>query len=117
MVNYNESPLHPNIDQPHQFQIVRFDYRFDPDDWRNSFIDLVLRRGPVTRRLRFHRPQNLKIEEGFPLATGGLQLLDISHRQLDGLTVEVADFEATPGAITFYAANVIDLDKSDPISD
>jgi len=118
MHNWNDSPLHPIIDKPHQFQILRVDYQIDPDDYRNSFIDLVLRRGQVTRRLRFLRPQNLKIEEGFPfLATSGLQVLDISHRQLDDLTVEVSDFEATPGAISFYAAEVIDLDKPEnPIS-
>lgn len=112
----NESPLHPIIDKPYQYQIVRFDYRIDPDDHRNSIIDLVLRRDQVTRRLRFRGPQNLRIEAGFPQATSGMLLLDISHRKWDDLTVEVADFEATSGAITFYAADLIDLDTTEMAS-
>ncbi|HKE56881.1 MAG TPA: hypothetical protein VKB46_09275 [Pyrinomonadaceae bacterium] len=67
----------------------------------------------MVRRLRFVGPQNLKIETGFPQATGGMCILDIRNRQWDGLTIEVADFEATSGAVIFVARNVIDLESEE----
>lgn len=107
----SERRIHPIIDRPHEFVIVRLEYHNDPDDWRNSNLDLVLRREGEVRRLRFLRPQSLKIEEGFPSPTHGMVILDISDRQWDGLNVEVADFEASHGKIQFYAESVIDLDN------
>jgi hypothetical protein len=38
-------------------------------------------------------------------------ILDVSHRRLEGIGVRAADFEATPGAVTFWARKVIDIDK------
>ena len=107
---WDDRPIHPIIDSPHEYEIVRLDYHIDPDDSHNSFLDLVLRRGASTRRLRFFRPQRLVIEEGFPSSTHGMIILDIRDKQWDDLQVEVADFEASLGSITFCAAEVIDLD-------
>jgi hypothetical protein len=107
---WGDTPIHPIIDQPHQYEITRFDYHNDPDDQRNSYLDLTLQRKSTVRRLRFIRPQRLVIEEGFPSATHGMMILDIRNRQWDDLRVEVADFEASHGKVTFYAAEVIDLD-------
>ena len=104
-------PVHSVIERPHEYAIVRFDYHNDPEDYRDSYIDITLRRNKETRRLRFLCPQSLKIEEGFPQPTHGMIILDIRNRQWDGITVEVADFEASHGAIKFYAADVVDLDK------
>lgn len=108
----SDSPNHPVIDRPFEFDIVRFDYHSDPDDYRNSYLDISLRRRTELRRLRFPRPQGLKIDEGFPNSTHGMLILDIRHRQWDDIGVEVVDFEASPGSVTFYAAEVIDLDIS-----
>ena len=112
-MSIEREPDHPIIDKPWQYDIAEFRYHVDLEDLRGSFIDLHLRRGTVIRRPRFVGPQNLKIETGFPQATGGMCILDIRKRQWDGLAVEVADFEATSGAITFVARNVIDLDIED----
>jgi len=112
-MSIEREPDHPIIDKPWQYDIAEFRYHVDPEDRWASFIDLHLRRGTVVRRLRFVGPQSLKIETGFPDATGGMCILDIRERQWEGLTVEVADFEATYGAITFVARNVIDLDSED----
>ena len=49
---------------------VRLDYHNDPDNLRNSFLDLTLRRRSIVRLLRFLRPQRLVIGEGFPTASG-----------------------------------------------
>jgi len=106
------SPIHPIIDRPHEYKISRFDYHNDLDEPRNSFIDLTLRRDDSERRLRFLRPQRLVIDEGFPSPTGGMIILDIRDRQWEDLRVEVADYEASHGSVTFCAADVIDLDPT-----
>lgn len=107
----NKDPDHPIIDQPWQYSIVDFHVHADSDTGE-SFIDMTLRREGVQRRLRFLDPQNIVIDEGcFPQPTGGMQILDVSHRQLDGLTVEVGDFENEGGAVTFCARQVVDLDR------
>lgn len=103
--------IHPIIDRPHEYEIVRLDYHNDPDNFRNSFLDLTLRYRSIIRRLRFLRPQRLVIGEGFPTSTHGMTVLDISGRHWDDIRVEVGNFEASPGAVTFYASDVIDLDS------
>jgi hypothetical protein len=110
-MSVQREPDHSIIENPWQYQIIEFHYHVEPDNGEGSFIDLYLKKDDVVRRLRFLKPQNLQIEKGFPYPTGGLCILDIRSRQLDGLGVEVADFENSNGAITFHAWNVIDLDK------
>jgi hypothetical protein len=68
---YGDNPVHPIVDKPWQFDIVRFDLHHDPDDHRADYLDLWLRRGSETRRLRFAQPSSIKIEEGFPQPTVG----------------------------------------------
>lgn len=102
---------HPIIDKPWEYQVVRFDYQRDPADPADSFVDLTLTRGKVTRRLRFRDPRDLEIEKGFPTPTGGLVILDVNSRQLEGIGVQVTDFEASGGAFRFWARDVIDLDE------
>lgn len=106
---YDGDPDHPIIDKPLQYQIVEFCYHHDPDDVGNSYVDMTLRRGDTLRRLRFLGPQELEIEKGFPQPTQGMCILDVRHRQLDGIGVRVADFEASWGKVTFWAHEVIDL--------
>jgi len=77
-----------------------------------SFLDLRLEKNGLVRNLRFLEPRDIKIEEGFPQPTGGMQILDVSARQLEGITVEVSDFEASWGAITFLARSVTDMDTA-----
>lgn len=112
MDTWSGSPIHPIIDRPHEYDIIRFDLHNDPLDCRNSYLDLTLQRRNTIRRLRFIRPQRIVIEEGFPTATHGMIFLDIRDRQWDDLRIEVADFEASNGSLTFCAADVIDLDVS-----
>ncbi len=106
---WGDSPIHDLDKGAWQYDIVRFDYNADPEDCANDFLDLILRKGHVTRRLRFLQPSGLKIEEGFPASTHGMIILDISHRQWDRKRIEVADFEASHGAVTFYADEVIEI--------
>ncbi|MGC4002577.1 MAG: hypothetical protein QM811_05300 [Pirellulales bacterium] len=94
---WGDSPIHPILDRPHEYEILRFDYHNDPRDHCTSYLDLTLSRQSTIRRLRFLRPQRLVIEEGFPATTNGMIILDIRHRQWENLKVEVADFEASQG--------------------
>ena len=105
--------LHPIIDNPFQYDIVGFYYYADLKDFLKSYIDLTLQKDEVIRKLRFYGPQDLEIEKGFPWATGGMEILDVSNRQLSNINVWVNDFEASNGSITFWAENVIDLDQLD----
>lgn len=102
-------PPHPIIQRPWEYQVIGFNYQI-PIDETPAFIDLTLAKGPVLRRLRFLWPRDLTIERGFPTQTGGLEILDVTGRQMEGVGVRVHDFEATPGAVEFWAAEVLDLD-------
>jgi hypothetical protein len=106
-----KDPDHPIIESPWLYSITEFHYHVGIDG-TVPFIDLILERDSVSRRLRFRSPQNLQIEAGcFPAPTGGMEILDVSKRQLDGLRVYVTDFETSSGSITFWARDVVDLDS------
>ena len=106
-------PDHPIIDSPWEYSIAEFRYHVGLDG-TEPFIDLILERDALTRRLRFWSPQDLQIESGcFPHATGGMAILDVRKRQLDGLRIHVTDFEGTKGAITFWARDIEDLDSAE----
>ena len=103
-------PVHPIDGGVCRYEITRLDYHHNPEDRREDYLDLVLRRGDSVRRLRFLGPTRLKIEEDFPSPTHGMVIRDIRNRQWEGLGVEVADVENCPGSVTFYARDVLDLD-------
>ncbi|MGD9230463.1 MAG: hypothetical protein PVJ20_06595 [Desulfobacterales bacterium] len=108
-------PDHPIIESPHLYDIIDFHYHHDGEDYKESYIDLVLKKDDLLRRLRFLEPKDLKIEKGFPCPTRGLCILDVSHHQLERINVHVSDFEASHGSVTFWAYKVIDLDKPEKI--
>lgn len=101
-------PHHAIFPQPWKWQLAEFTYRTNADDWRLSYIDLVLVLGNARLRLRFFAPQDLEICQGLP-SSSGLCILDVSARQLDGLKVRVACFEQNYGTPTFWAASVVEL--------
>lgn len=103
-----QDPQHPIIEQPFEYSITSFHFERDFEDWRESYFDLTLRKGQVVRRLRFLSPTNICV--GDIWNNGGMVILDISARQLDGLNVEIANFENSETSISLYARDVIDLD-------
>jgi hypothetical protein len=111
-MSFSRDPDHPIIKSPWTYEIASFCYQNNLDDWRESYIDLILKKGTTIRRLRFLGPQDLEIGKGFPNPTHGMCILDVSARQLDGLKVHVDDFENNSGTVTFWAKDVIDLDDS-----
>ncbi len=102
-------PDHPIIDKPWEYQVVDFHYHVNQEDWAKSYIDMTLAKDASRRRLRFWSPQSLKIEEGFPMPTGGMEIHDVRHRQMQGIGIRVGDFEASQGAVTFWASDVEDV--------
>ena len=108
-------PDHPIIEHPCRYSVVGFCFHRTLDDTQESFIDLTLQREQTVRRLRFLSPQAISIGEGFPHGQG-LFIADIRRRGLEGLTVEVGDFESSGGAIQFLARAVVDLDAQTELS-
>ena len=103
-------PHHPIVDKPWSYEIVGLNYQRGGAD-QEPFIDITLERGEDRRHLRFLSPRELRIEPGFPTMTGGLVILDISGRAMNGLAVMVEDFAgATGGSVRFFAREAIDLD-------
>jgi hypothetical protein len=52
---------------------------------------LILSKGSEVRRLRFLSPRGFSVDEGFePDDYIGLQILDVTGRQLEGIAVEVS---------------------------
>ena len=71
-----------------------------------SYIDLHLKKDDELTKLRFWGPQELEIEKGFPWATGGMFIEDVSSQGLESLNIYVGDFEASNGSVTFWAKSV-----------
>jgi hypothetical protein len=101
-----ERKPHPILDRPHEYDISEFRYCVDKEEPQHSFIEMTLQKNTDTVTLRFWQPSNLKIEPGFPRPTRGMVFYDRSSDGLEGINVEVADFEASWGSITFCARDV-----------
>ncbi len=97
---------HSILQSPWQYDIEDFHYHVDGNNPDESYIDMNLRKDQVLVKLRFHRPVNLKIEAGFPSATRSMVFYDVSGAFLENIGVEVADFEASQGSVTFTARSV-----------
>src|SRR3954454_13174278 len=76
---YGDNPVHPIIDKPSQFDLVRFDIHCDPEKPRAAYLDLWLRRGTELRCLRFTQPSSINIKDGFRQRCSGMVILDVRH--------------------------------------
>ena len=104
-----EDPIHSIVARPWEYEIQSLGFYQSPTGEFETFIDLSLKRGDVLRQLRFYSPHELEIEKGFPAGTGGFCIYDVSARGLEGLGVRVGDFEASRGAVRFWAREVIEI--------
>ena len=107
-----QDPEHPIIEKPWRYDIVSLHFHAGLDG-TEPYIDLHLSLNADHRRLRFWSPQDIELEKGFFYATRGMVILDVSGRGLDQLSVRVADFEGSTGAITFLARDVVDMDRAE----
>lgn len=107
MIDDDDSPDHPIIDTPFTWELIEFVFR--SSDNTGPYIDLVLKRETVTRRLRFFSPEGFELNCLRQPNCFGMRILDISNRQLEGLKVRVTNFEHIDGAPRFWAAKVIEI--------
>jgi len=107
---FNTDFDHPILEAPFTWDLLEFKYHCDPNDWRESYIDLVFIKGECVRRLRFFGPRELEITCGLPNSCG-LCILDVTGRQLEGIRVRVVCIEGSSrGVPRFWASRVVDLD-------
>ena len=101
-------PDHPIIDAPFRWQLREFCYRRDYADDAASYIDLVLARDGVERRLRFFAPRDVELDRGW-LNGSGLYIRDVSGRGLEGVGVRVGSFEPDWCVPSFWASHVVEV--------
>jgi hypothetical protein len=106
----HKDPDHPIIDRPWEYEIIGFNF-VCPEGGDEPYVDLTLRKEQIVRRFRFFGPRQIQIEEGFPRPTHGMYISDVRSRGLEAIGVRVGDFEASEGAVRFWARDVIDLDN------
>ena len=100
----DRDPDHAILDQPWEYRIAELRYVADRPD-QEGFIEMVLSQGSDLRRLRFSSPRGFSVEGFEPDDDIGLQIVDVSGRQQEGIGVEVSCFENTPG-LRFFARAV-----------
>ena len=96
---------HPILNQPWECRIAELWYVAKTSD-QEGFIELILSKGSELRRLRFSSPREFSVDDGFEAESFiGLQIVDVSARQLEGIGVEVSSYENSPG-LRFFARAV-----------
>jgi hypothetical protein len=104
-----EDKDHPIIDKPWEYRIVYLQYDCSSDNYLEHFFEMWLEKDSTIRKLKFIAPRQIKIEDGFPSPTYGMEILDISNRGLENVNVWVTNFEASSGAVTLYAKDLIEI--------
>ncbi len=104
-------PDHPILDQPWRWEIDEFTWHAERGTVQAA-LDVRFVRDGQHLTLRFIEPQDVTIEFGgsYPIQCGEMAILDISGRQLDGLTVQVTEFGASGTPLRLYARSVQKLD-------
>ena len=103
-----EDKIHSIITRPHEYEATYFGYKIEKENTKNSYIDIHLKKGNEVRKLRFLQPTQVEIEKGFNGNICGMEILDIRKRQLEGIGIEVRNFEQD-AEITFLAREVEEL--------
>lgn len=106
MAAHARDPDHPILAEAWKHELVGFHYDGLADE---AFLDLVLRHAETkaVRRLRFFSPADLRIRN--PLMNWGLAIRDVRARQMEGIGVEVYNFENDEGPVEFFARDVAEL--------
>ncbi|MFN9246556.1 MAG: hypothetical protein ACK6DS_05710 [Planctomycetota bacterium] len=104
-------PDHPILAQPWRWEIEGLAWHSEHDSMQAS-LDVRFVRDGQRRTLRFIEPQDVTIQFGgkHPIQCGEMAILDISRRQLDGLTVQVTEFGASGTPLHLYARAVQEID-------
>ena len=100
---------HPIIQKPFEFDIIGFNLDCSSFDESEHSLTITFRKNEIIKKLKFIEPKEISIEKGFPTPTRGLVIWDISNQQLEDINIQVADIEASHGALNFYAKDVIEI--------
>jgi hypothetical protein len=109
VMTQREDPIHSIVERPWDYEILSLSFYRSPSGEFEPFLNLTLKHGEALRHLRFYSPRELEIEKGFPAKTGGFCIYDVAARGLEGLGVRVGDFEASWGAVRFWAREVVEI--------
>lgn len=106
MTGTQTDPDHPILREAWKHEVIGFRWHRIGDD---PGVDLVLQHAEtkVLKRLRFVGAREVVFSD-----TGmnwGLEILDVSARQLEGVRVHVHNFETSPGPVELYARDVAEL--------
>jgi len=100
---------HKILAKPWEYRIIKFNYCCESEDWTEHTVEIWLKKRDELHKLRFIGPSQLQIEEGFPISTAGMEIIDVSEEQMENISIFVSDFEASHGKITFYAKDVEEI--------
>ena len=100
---------HSIIDRPWEYSLSEVCWGVVSDG--ELYLDIVLTKGDSERRLRFARPQQVRIElsGGYPQECGDMVIIDIRDRGWEGLGVEVAEGGASGSPVMLYAREVQEI--------
>jgi hypothetical protein len=103
-------PDHPILDQPWRWEIESFSWHSEHGSVQAA-LDVRFVRDGQRCTLRFIAPQDVVILVGgkHTIQCGEMSILDISRRQLDGLTVQVTEFGASGTPLRLYARSVQEI--------
>ncbi len=112
IVRQMSAPDHSILREPWRWEIEEFAWHCGHDSVQAA-LDVRFVRDGQRRTLRFIEPQDVTIEFSgrYPIQCGEMAILDISHRQLDGLTVQVTAFGASGTPVKLYARSVHEIDS------
>lgn len=104
-------PFHPILDRPWLWEIDRFAWH-KLQGSSQCALDVRFVRDGLHRTLRFIEPQEVLIQFSgtYPIECGEMAILDIRQRQLDGLSIQVADTGASGTPLKLYARSVHEVD-------
>ena len=96
-------PEHPVLREAWKHDVVGFHWNRVDDD---SCVDLIVRHAETgsVKRLRFVGARDVSFSDA-PMSWG-LEILDVRSRQLEGISVQVSNFENAPSQVTLLARDV-----------
>jgi len=106
MTNKPQDPQHPILAEAWKHEVVDFRWGSIAED---AFVELVLKHveSGCIRRLRFLGARDVVFSDA-PM-NWGLDILDVSGRQLEGFAVQVSNFENSEGQVRLLARDVVDV--------
>ena len=99
-------PQHPILAEAWKHEVVDFHWSHQGEE---PFVELVLQHAESgsLRRLRFLGARDVAFS-GVGM-NWGLDILDVSHRHLEGVGVQVGNFENSEGQVRLLARDVLDV--------